>query len=447
MKPKLVTIFEHDYIVRDSGKLSDVDFNKLYSYVCNENQKAENNNSVDTWLLKPCFYNGKQALKATQYIGIIQFDDGVVLEILPKLFKTKQDSPQEQIPEKQSRELVLKMLRTLKTANFKNIHSAGLDFAKMHLLDIFIWMFLDEVGSIVKQGIKHKYIEWEENLNFFKGKLLVSQNIAKNYGLKHKNYMQYDDYLPNIPENRLIKSALGYLLKTCKSSNLLKEIRKSYFIFDEVSNSLNIQLDYTLCNKNSRIFSHYQNALEWAMVFLAGNSFTTQVGSHRIKSLLFDMNKLFESYVGSKLNSIEEYSNLILQDSRHYLAYGVTRENKQRECFNLKPDFIFKIKGSDNLIIADAKWKVISKQQHLSSSDLYQMFAYYHRYSANKQAHDGFIEIWLIYPCHGEQTSIFCQYSFENYDCLERNIHLKIKFFDLVSYEFMDIDNDFVTNN
>lgn len=440
MKHKLVTIFEHDYIVRDSGKLLDTDFNKLYNYVCNENQKAENNNSVDTWLLKPCFYSGKQALKATQYIGIIQFDDGVALEILPKLFKTKQDSPQEQTPEKQSRELVLKMLRTLKTANFKNIHSAGLDFAKIHLLDIFIWMFLDEVDSIIKQGIKHKYIEREENLNFFKGKLLVSQNIAKNYGLKHKNYMQYDDHLPNIPENRLIKSALGYLLKTCKSSNLLKEIRKSYFIFDEVSNSLNIQLDYTLCNKNSRIFSHYQNALEWAMVFLAGNSFTTQAGSHRVKSLLFDMNKLFESYVGSKLKSIEEYSNLIFQDSQQYLAYGVTKENKQKEYFNLKPDFIFKIKASNTtkLIIADAKWKIISEQQHLSSSDLYQMFAYYHRYSANKRADGGSIEIWLIYPYHGEQASIIRQYSFESYSCVENNIHLQIKFFEPVNYEFID---------
>lgn len=440
MKPKLITIFEHDYLVRDGGKLSDHDFDKLYSYVCSENRKAEINNSLDTWLLKPCFYNGKQALKATQYIGIIQFDDGVVLEILPKLFKTKPGSSQEQTSEKQARELVLKMLCTLKTANFKNIHCAGLNYAKMHLLDIFIWMFLDEVDFIVKQGIKHKYIEREDSLNFFKGKLLVSQNIAKNYGLKHKNYMQYDDYLPNIPENRLIKSALGYLLKTCKSSNLLQEIRKTYFIFDEVSNSLNIQLDYTRCNKNSRIFSHYQNALEWAMVFLAGNSFTTQVGSQCVKSLLFDMNKLFESYVGSKLKNIEEYSNLIFQDSRHYLAYGVTRENKQRECFNLRPDFIFKIKGSDTtkLIIADAKWKVISEQQHLSSSDLYQMFVYYHRYSANKQAHDGLIEIWLIYPYYGELANIIRQYRFESYSCVENNIHLQIKLFDPVNYEFID---------
>jgi 5-methylcytosine-specific restriction enzyme subunit McrC len=424
MKPKLVTIFEHDYIVRDSGKLSDTDFNKLYSYVCNENQKAENNNSVDTWLLKPCFYSGKQALKATQYIGIIQFDDGVVLEILPKLFKTKQDSPQEQIPEKQSRELVLKMLRTLKTANFKNIHSAGLDFAKIHLLDIFIWMFLDEVDSIVKQGIKHKYIEREENLNFFKGKLLVSQNIAKNYGLKHKNYMQYDDYLPNIPENRLIKSALGYLLKTCKSSHLLKEIRKSYFIFDEVSNSLNIQLDYTLCNKNSRIFSHYQNALEWAMVFLAGNSFTTQAGSHNVKSLLFDMNKLFESYVGDYLLKHPDYHSVKFQDSQHYMLYSGSNK-----LYKLKPDFKFKHKDQlDKFIIADAKWKYITQEKNLSQADLYQMFAYHHKYDK--------AEVWLIYPLHDCVAKDIKnkQFSFDG-----NQVNLCIKFFDLDNNNFVEI--------
>jgi 5-methylcytosine-specific restriction enzyme subunit McrC len=443
MKPKLVTIFEHDYIVRDSGELSDHDFDKLYSYVCNENQKAENNSSVDTWLLKPCSNNGKQALKATQYIGIIQFDDGVVLEILPKLFKTKQGSPQEQTPEKQARELVLKMLRTLKSANFKNIHCAGLDFAKMHLLDIFIWMFLDEVDSIVKQGIKHKYIEREDNLSFFKGKLLVNQNIAKNYGLMHKNYMQYDDYLPNIPENRLIKSALGYLLKTCKSSRLLQEIRKSYFIFDEVSNSLNVQQDYTQCNKNSRIFSHYQNALEWAMMFLAGKSFTSQVGSHSVKSLLFDMNKLFEGYVSHHVQNVSDYTDIYTQKHDHYLVYVSDEGSNNYGRMKLIPDL--KFMHASKLIIADTKWKMIQKDNDLSQADFYQMFAYYSKYKDKDKEHNENVEIWLIYPKHDEinnRCDITQQYIFDNNKQADpqAKLDLQIKFFDFDSDALMEFN-------
>ncbi len=428
MKPKLITIFEHDYLVRDGGKLSDHDFDKLYSYVCSENRKAEINNSLDTWLLKPCSKKCKQALKATQYIGIIQFDDGVVLEILPKIFKMKSADEQNssndkreidsqgRTPEESARSLVLKMLRTLKSTNFKNIHKAGLNYAKMHLLEIFVWMFLDEIDSIVKQGIKSKYIQQQDNLNFFKGKLLVNQNIAKNHGLMHKNYMQYDDYLPNIPENRLIKSALGYLLKICNSSRLLQEIRKSYFIFAEVPNSQDIQQDYTQCNKNSRIFSHYQNALEWGMVFLTGNSFTTQVGSHNVKSLLFDMNKLFESYVGDYLLKHPDYHSVKFQDSQHYMLYSGSNK-----LYKLKPDFKFKHKDQlDKFIIADAKWKYITQEKNLSQADLYQMFAYHHKYDK--------AEVWLIYPLHDCVAKDIKnkQFSFDG-----NQVNLCIKFFDL----------------
>ena len=447
MAKNLITIFEHDYIVRDGEKLSHPDFDGLYSYVCNENQKSETNNSLDTWLLKPCFKNGKQALKATQYIGIIQFGAGVVLEILPKIFKPPVEDSQ--TPEEQARELVLKMLRTLKSAKFKNIHRASLNVAKMHLLDVFIWMFLDEVDSIVKQGIKSKYIEQQENLNFFKGKLLVSQNITKNMGLMHKNYMQYDEYLPNIPENRLIKSALGYLLKNCKSSSLFQGIRKLYFIFDEVSNSLDFEQDYALCNKNSRIFSHYQNALEWAMVFLAGNSFTTQVGSHNVKSLLFDMNKLFEDYVAHHVRNI--YSDVYAQRHDHHLVYVSGKETYNSGKMKLIPDLQFKLKRvnePNKLIIADTKWKRIKEDKDLSQADFYQMFAYYSKYQKQNEQNNIPVEIWLIYPKHEEldASKITQHYRFykaegDNNNSAEEdneNWHLRIKFFDFENNQLVE---------
>ena len=45
-------------------------------------------------------------------------------------------------------------------------------------------MYLQEVRQILKQGLKSGYIEKEDNLHFYKGKLMVNEHIRQN--LSHK---------------------------------------------------------------------------------------------------------------------------------------------------------------------------------------------------------------------------------------------------------------------
>ena len=156
----------------------------------------------------------------------------------------------------------------------------------------------------------------------------------------------------------------------------------------------------------------------------------------KIQQVFFDMNKLFESYVGAKLK-IPEHSDFKSQHNQHSLAYSCNAEH-----FGLKPDFVFKKCGVDNklkLIIADSKWKIIRKQTQISQSDLYQMFAYYQRY---KTIEHNPVKVWLIYPYHGNLASDFIHnYNFEQkfLDQDKNSIHLEIKFFDLDSDKFIDV--------
>ena len=446
MSKKLITIFEHDYLI--AGKydefsyqdgiatMPEKDFKALADFVKDINAKTQNDENIESWLLKPARKERQDALKAAQFVGIVQFKDGVIVEILPKLYR-----PQTAIAtsdeQTNSRDLLCKMLKTLKDARFKSFHSASLVTQKMHLLDIFVMMFLDELDAIIKQGIRSKYIPQEGNLNYFKGKLLVSQNISKNNGLLHKTYMQYDDYLPDIPENRLIKSTLVYLLKTVSTSALQKRIRENCFIFDDVPLSTNYKLDYSQSAHNSRLFGHYQALIEWCNTFLAGHSFVSQHVHNSVKALFFDMNKLFESYVGIKLK-ICEHSDFKSQHYQHSLAYSYNNEH-----FMLKPDFVFRRRDQEDggikkkLIIADAKWKVIREQSNISQSDLYQMFAYYQRYKTielqNKE--DTSVVVWLIYPYHSDLVDltheVYKKYNFEQkLTSRSTDIHLEIKFFD-----------------
>lgn len=82
----------------------------------------------------------------------------------------------------------------------------------MPLLDVFINMFLDELDILVKQGIRKGYIRERENLHTLKGKLNFNENIKHNLIHKKRFFCEYDDFNPNRPENKLIKSTLLNIL-------------------------------------------------------------------------------------------------------------------------------------------------------------------------------------------------------------------------------------------
>ena len=120
--------------------------------------------------------NGKY-LQAKSYIGTIQTTSGFILEILPKTVSKKELSAKEQEEQiKNSKQIFMKLLHLLyKLPNYKNIDSANFERIKdLEIFEIFIFMFLEEVGIIIKKGIKSDYVGQEDNLFYLKGKLLIN---------------------------------------------------------------------------------------------------------------------------------------------------------------------------------------------------------------------------------------------------------------------------------
>jgi 5-methylcytosine-specific restriction enzyme subunit McrC len=276
-----------------------------------------------------------------------------------------------------SKEILLKMLKTLKNSPFKRLQLANLKSQKLPLFEIFIKMFLDELNILVKKGIKSDYILQNKNQNFLKGKLKIKEQISKNFIHKERFFVEFDEYLSDRIENKIIKTTLKKLYFLSKNSKNQQRIREFLFIFDEVSEIKDIKTAFLKISFNKDM-KYYQNILLWAKLFLDNQSFTTYKGSNIAFALLFDMNKLFESYVGSFLK--RKCKNVRLQDSRYYL-FDTPKK------FLLKPDIVI---NNGNLIL-DTKWKIINEEKDISQSDLYQMFAYASRYEKCKR-------VYLIYP-------------------------------------------------
>jgi 5-methylcytosine-specific restriction enzyme subunit McrC len=348
-----------------------------------------------------------KVLQAQNYVGVIQTKDGTTIEILPKIKNATTEK---------SKDILIKMLKTLKNSPFKNLSVANLKSSKIPLFEIFISMFLEELTILVRNGIKSDYISKEENLKFLKGKLKISEQIKYNTIHKERFFVQYEEFMSNRVENRLIKTTLQYLYKKSKLNKNQQRIREFLFVFDEIEISHNIKTDFSKIELN-RQMKDYQQVLLWCKTFLCENSFSPYKGNDIAFALLFDMNLLFESFVYSYLKKSSNFQDIKSQDRTHHLAYenGIGR-------FRLKPDIV--INGGK--IIADTKWKILSEDKAYNGvlqDDMYQLYAYGTKY-------DNCEKIYLIYPF--DELIIKNSYNyFKN-----KELKLDILFFDVYKKEF-----------
>lgn len=337
-----------------------------------------------------------KVLQAQNFVGVIQTKDGTTIEILPKIANVEN--------EEESKNILLKMLKTLKKSPFKNLNTADLKSSKTPLFEVFISMFLEELSKLIQKGIKSDYLSYEDNLKFLKGKLKIGEQIKYNTIHKERFFVEYQEFSSDRVENRLIKTTLDFLYKKSKSHNNQQRIREFLFVFDAIKTSHTIKSDFAKIKLN-RQMKAYEQVLLWAKTFLLENSFSPYKGNDLAFALLFDMNLLFESYVASYLK--KKGLDVKAQDKGKYLV----QEPKK---FALRPDLV--IHKQDQIIIADTKYKVIREEKDISQSDMYQLFAYGKKYQNQK--------LFLIYPKHNEiELNLFYKY--------EDGLELEVLFFDL----------------
>ncbi len=344
-------------------------------------------------------------ITAKNYIGVLTFDDGTTIEILPKIVSTVSTHSQ------QVKKLVVDMIRSLTNVSYKSLQTANVDIERMPILDIFIRMFLEEVFRLVKRGLRSNYETIAENRSYFKGKILFSEQIKHNFSHKERAFTEFDEFTPNCPENRLVKSTLMLLYKQTRSSRNKTDIKTLLAAFDHVPSSVDYAGDFSKAGKD------YGTLLLWCQIFLTGKSFTSFSGSSVAFALLFPMETLFERYVAVQLKKIlptEDFS-LSIQDKMHYLF---TYPHKR---FLLRPDIVITRKHDNAIFICDTKWKLLSSHTAnlgISQADMYQMYAYQKKYNAKN--------ITLLYPLT-DQTASANSIQFDSGD----GVIVRVQFVDL----------------
>ena len=396
-KPFIVN--EFDCIIcndeyKDDNKYRYLDkkqFEKLEKFIYEFSSNSETSDVLD-FMRIGYKRNVGDVITVKNYVGIIQLEDGFQIEVLPKIDFACDNT----------KKILLRMLHSMKDFPSKTFNNANLKVDKMNLYEIFIYMYLQEVNKIVKQGIKSSYIQKERNLTYYKGKLNVAQHIRKNLVHQEKFYVIYDEFNANIPENRIIKSTLEKLQKVTLSAENLKQIKQLLNMFDIVKGSKNYQKDFSSIVID-RSTKNYEILMKWSKVFLMNKSFTTFYGNTKSIALLFPMERLYESYVARQMKNIFKSWDISIPEKEHHLFVSPKKQ------FALKPDIV--LRKGERVIVLDTKWKRLVNNQKsnygISQSDMYQMYAYSKKYNTP--------EVWLLYPLN-EQMLNMNQIKFDSGD-------------------------------
>jgi 5-methylcytosine-specific restriction enzyme subunit McrC len=191
-----------------------------------------------------------------------------------------------------------------------------------------------------------------------------------------------------------MKAAVLHLSRMSRSLGNQQRLRELAFVYADIADisPSALRWDDVVIDRTNR---RWRELLSMARLFLEGRYQTTTGGAGQGTALLFEMNTLFEEYVGRLVVPalIGTDMTVSLQGG---LKYCLTEEITERTLFQTKPDILIR-RGHIVTHVIDTKWKKIfsridDPKQGVAQGDVYQMMAYAQLYGAPR--------LTLLYPHH-----------------------------------------------
>lgn len=322
-------------------------------------------------------------VRPRQFVGSVQVGDRL-LEFLPKI------EPLDETDLPVVRQNLLKMLLVSHDLDLSHTNLAPLTQTSGSWLDLLMRFFCHTLAAQLRHGMIKRYRVEEDDLNVVRGRLLLAQQFSRNFIHKERVACEFDELDENHPLNQAFKRVIVSMLALARSERTSQAARELLPLFSEVSDIPIDRINVAAITLD-RSAERFRLCWELAKLFLAGNTSDLYSGKQQSFALLFDMNNLFEGYIGKTLQKVlrQHRHKVRLQHSARYL---VKDKNTNYRLFKLRPDIVIMDDGVASCIV-DTKWKRLKPTQRKAGvlqSDLYQMYAYAGRHECNS--------ILLLYP-------------------------------------------------
>jgi 5-methylcytosine-specific restriction enzyme subunit McrC len=321
-----------------------------------------------------------EAVRFGSHCGIMRVGD-LTLEILPKIFSSSKE---------QTRGVLVAMLRSTGVLA-DNPSTVSIATQARNLLDIFLLDFCERVNNLLRQGAIRTYQTREENLSCVRGRLNLPEHFRRNVLDRAHIHCRFDELTIDNDHNRLLRAVLTLLLPLAASPEAKGAVNSLLLRLDDVSRVVCSAADLARL-QFTRASAPWRPIFEQANLFLRHRYPDIRVGVHTGPGLLFDMQRLFEAFVGVKLRgvwrSVPDHT-VHLQGPQRHFAVG-----REGPAFRMIPDIAVVADGGSVRRLYDTKWKELDWHGGgwgIDRGDLYQMAAYAARYGCDRLA--------LIYPC------------------------------------------------
>lgn len=327
--------------------------------------------------------DSQKLLRLDNYVGVLESPCGTVIEVLPK-HTTEQTSAAE------ARALLKRLIKASMQLSVREADFADVERFEMPIREWLITCFLGELEVLLKRGLQFDYQVREEEARFLHGQLDIAKQLRQPPGKAHVFNIRHDLFLPDRPENRLIKSALVAVCSATQDNDNWRLAHEMLSQLLELPESSDPRADFKSWSTD-RLLTHYRPIKPWCEFILNQHVPLSVSGGWRGISMLFPMEKLFENYVAEQLRrAIGNKGTVRTQLSTEYLC-----EHKGKGVFKLIPDIEVVI--GDKRWIMDTKWKLLDvynggSTYGLNERDFYQMLAYGYKLLRSEG------DLILIYP-------------------------------------------------
>jgi 5-methylcytosine-specific restriction enzyme subunit McrC len=352
-----ITVFEHQSLRIGEGEFDEKHLEALEKYY-------GNGDKVKYFSL---IHNG---VKFNQHVGVLQVGS-VVYEVLPKIDKASDDI--------KWRKVLIGMLRAVGNLEVYATSNASLKFKRNSILDLYFELFIKEVEYLLHSGLAKQYRKEEGNVTALKGSIKFGKHIQQNLIHQERFYTAHCVYDVEHKLHFILYKTLRLIGQMNTNALLHSRICSLLLNFPQMPNiTANEKLFETIVF--SRKTAPYKKAIEISKMLLLNYHPDVVQGRNNVLALMFDMNKLWESFIAVSLKRHTKYG---VSTQRSKLFW----KNINGKGVQIKPDIV--IEGNNQRIVLDTKWKNIDGYAP-SSDDLQQMFAYLKRFDAEKVA--------LVYP-------------------------------------------------
>ncbi len=332
-------------------------------------------------------WHGARAVQIHQFVGAVRVGD-LHVEILPKIDGL--DGPEA------IRRSLLAMLANTQDLEVRESEAAGFLESAEPFICVLARLYCRRLFEAVRFGLRQEYVGHDELLPILRGKVHWPSQARRQSSQRLEFRCLFDERAADTPLNRTLKAALLAAESMLEGATVTSAAIELRHLLLDVSDACPPR-EVVARLRTDRMSRRLAPLLALAKLILGNRSpdlGRDTTGDRRSYAVVWDMNVLFEEYVGRVCQDVLEPKGLDVDLQEAGSLHLAEEAETRRWTFLLKPDILVR-KGRSPLVVADTKWKRLDPQKAdlgVSGEDVYQVLAYAHRYATDSAV--------LIYPHH-----------------------------------------------